>query len=276
LRGDLAQALSELSQQRFRPPLSKSTKVYSVATLERWFYAYKSGGLEALCPSPRSDRGRCRDLTREQRKLLAAIREEHPSASIPVILRTLVAEGRLDKDAISASRVERLLDQDGGAKVETPRIVGIGQRARKWRRAPTRQPARHLRGGGESSQRCKELDVLKHRKLLDLIHVALINIADVDVRTRVTDVVFAKARVVASTRIVASTCIVASTRVVASTRIVASGRCIGHWRDLSVGILGRSGRFRTGDCGFLMSDGQRRGRLGNRSGRLRRGRLAIG
>jgi hypothetical protein len=72
-RGELAQALAELSEKRFRPPESKSTKAYSVATLERWYYAYKSGGLEALRPSPRSDRGRCRDLTPEQRKLLAAI-----------------------------------------------------------------------------------------------------------------------------------------------------------------------------------------------------------
>jgi hypothetical protein len=43
--------------------------------------------------------------------LLAAIREEHPSASVPVILRTLVAEGRLDKDAISASSVRRLYQE---------------------------------------------------------------------------------------------------------------------------------------------------------------------
>ena len=35
-RGDLSQALAELSQQRFRPPRAKSTKTYSVATLERW------------------------------------------------------------------------------------------------------------------------------------------------------------------------------------------------------------------------------------------------
>jgi transposase InsO family protein len=112
-RGELAQALAELSEKRFRPPESKSTKAYSTATLERWYYAYKSGGLEALRPSPRSDRGRCRDLTPEQRKLLAAIREEHPSASVPVILRTLVAEGRLDKDAISASSVRRFYQEKG-------------------------------------------------------------------------------------------------------------------------------------------------------------------
>jgi hypothetical protein len=34
-RGDLAQALTELRQQRFRPPPAKSTKTYLVATLER-------------------------------------------------------------------------------------------------------------------------------------------------------------------------------------------------------------------------------------------------
>ena len=112
-RGELAEALAELSQQRFRPPQAKSTKTYSVATLERWYYAYKSGGLSKLRPSPRSDRGRCRDLTPAQRRLLAAIREEHPSASVPVILRTLVAEGRLAKDAISASSVRRFYQEQG-------------------------------------------------------------------------------------------------------------------------------------------------------------------
>jgi transposase InsO family protein len=112
-RGELALALTELSQQRFRPPRASSTKAFSVPTLERWYYAYKSGGLEALRPSPRSDRGRCRELTEAQRTLLAAIREEHPSASVPVILRTLVAEGRLEADAISASSVRRFYQERG-------------------------------------------------------------------------------------------------------------------------------------------------------------------
>jgi transposase InsO family protein len=112
-RGELAQAFDELSQKRFRPPGAKSTKTFSVATLERWYYAYKTGGLEALRPAPRSDRGRCRELTAEQRQLLAAVREEHPSASVPVILRTLVAEGRLDEGAISASSVRRFYQEQG-------------------------------------------------------------------------------------------------------------------------------------------------------------------
>jgi transposase InsO family protein len=112
-RGELADALIELSKQRFRPPGAKFSKTYSLATLERWHYAYKSGGLEALQPAPRSDRGRCQELTVEQRQLLLDIREEHSAASVPVILRTLVAEGRLEPNAISASSVRRFYQESG-------------------------------------------------------------------------------------------------------------------------------------------------------------------
>jgi putative transposase len=112
-RGDLAAALAELSQQRFRAPRAHSSQTYSVATLERWYYAYKARGLDGLRPRPRKDRGRARELTGEQRELLLAIRKEHPSASVPLILQTLVAEGRLAKDAVSAATVRRLFLEQG-------------------------------------------------------------------------------------------------------------------------------------------------------------------
>jgi transposase InsO family protein len=116
-RGELADALVELSKQRFRPPGAKFSKTISLATLERWHYAYKAGGLEALKPAPRSDRGRCQELTDEQRQLLLDIREEHTAASVPVILRTLVAEGRLEPGAISASSVRRFYQEKGFDRV---------------------------------------------------------------------------------------------------------------------------------------------------------------
>ncbi|WP_437674766.1 hypothetical protein [Sorangium sp. So ce131] len=40
--------------------------------------------------------------------MLLDIREEHPSASVSLILDTLIAAGRIDKDAISATTVRRL------------------------------------------------------------------------------------------------------------------------------------------------------------------------
>lgn len=111
--GQLRAELRRLSKQRFRPPGGKLTRTYSVTTLERWYYAYRNGGLSALRPKRRSDRGRARQLCDAQRKLLLDIRSEHRWASVPVILRTLIAEGLLAKDAISAATVRRLYVDEG-------------------------------------------------------------------------------------------------------------------------------------------------------------------
>jgi putative transposase len=112
-RGELVAAFRGLSAERFRPPGCDHTRRYSVTSLERWYYAYRAGGLEALRPLPRSDRGRARHLTNEQRELLLDIRREHPSASVPLILRTLIADGRLDREAVSETTVRRLYAEKG-------------------------------------------------------------------------------------------------------------------------------------------------------------------
>ncbi|WP_394824417.1 helix-turn-helix domain-containing protein [Pendulispora albinea] len=112
-RGQLAEALTELSQQRFRPPRGHSSRTYSVATLERWYYAYKEGGLEALRPQARCDRGRGREMPVALRELLVDIRHEHPSASVPLILQTLGADGRLEPGTVSASTVRRFFAERG-------------------------------------------------------------------------------------------------------------------------------------------------------------------
>lgn len=112
-KGQLSDALKALCKKFFRPPKSLTTKRFSVATLERWYYAYKSDGLTGLSPEPRSDKGRAQDLTPEQRKLLCDIRREHPNAGVPLILRTLVADGRLDDKAVSATTLRRLFVAEG-------------------------------------------------------------------------------------------------------------------------------------------------------------------
>jgi putative transposase len=112
-RGELAIAIRGIAACRYRPPGRRASKQYGVSTIERWYYAYRAGGLEALRPAPRSDRGRARELTPEQRTLLLEIRREHPTASVPLILRTLVADGRLAKRAVSTTTVQRLFREAG-------------------------------------------------------------------------------------------------------------------------------------------------------------------
>jgi transposase InsO family protein len=130
-RGELRHELRLLAKKRYRAPGSKLGRSYSVPTLERWYYRYKHGGLEALRPGGRSDRGRARDLTQEQRQLLLDIRREYRSASVPLILRTLIAEGRLQKDAVSRATVRRLYVEHGLDRI--PLRDGSGGKTRlRW------------------------------------------------------------------------------------------------------------------------------------------------
>ena len=130
-RGELRAALDELSKRRFRAPRAHSPQTYSVATLERWYYAYKEGGLEALRPQARTDKGRGRDLSDAQRELLTAIRTEHPTASVSLIVRTLVSEGRLQAGAVSESTVRRFY-QERGLDRRTLGAGGGGKMRLRW------------------------------------------------------------------------------------------------------------------------------------------------
>ena len=130
-RGELAEELRALAKRHYRPPGATTTRRFSTVTLERWYYAYRAGGLAALRPEPRSDRGRGRKLTPELRELVLDIRREHPSASAPLILRTLVADGRLAPDAVSAPTLRRLFVEQGLDR--TPLRDGMGRRTRlRW------------------------------------------------------------------------------------------------------------------------------------------------
>ena len=130
-RGDLIAEFRRLAKERRRVPGSQHTRMFSVTTLERWYYDYKKGGLDALKPERRSDIGRCRNLTPEQKQLLLDIRRDFPSATTPLILRTLVNDGRLDKQAITASAVQRLFRQNGLDRI--PLRDGSSPKARlRW------------------------------------------------------------------------------------------------------------------------------------------------
>lgn len=130
-RGALIAELRRLSAERYRAPGSDHTHNYSVTTLERWYYAFKSGGLAGLVPALRKDHGTTKAINDATRDLILDIRREHPSASVSLILRTLIADGRLAKDQVSSSAVRRLLVRHGLDRV--PLRDGKGARARlRW------------------------------------------------------------------------------------------------------------------------------------------------
>jgi transposase InsO family protein len=111
--GELADAIRGLARERHWPPGADASRMYSEATLERWYYRFKKHGLAGVTPRRRSDTGHARELTSEQRALLLAIRQEHPTTSAALILRTLELDGRIAKHAVSLSTLRRLYREHG-------------------------------------------------------------------------------------------------------------------------------------------------------------------
>jgi len=107
-RGELRAELAILSMRRYRPPGALSARTFGVSTLERWYYRFRREGLAGLLPGKRSDEGRARALTPEQRDFLLAVRRENRSASASLILETLGKEGLIPSDAITATTLRRL------------------------------------------------------------------------------------------------------------------------------------------------------------------------
>lgn len=129
-RGELRAELGALSQKRFRPPGAKATRRFGVSTLERWLYAFKRGGLAALHPAPRTDRGRGRGLNEELRALLLDIRREHRSASAQVIVSTLEDAGLLDRAQVTPTTVRRFFNEHDLPRLSKKKTEPTGRRLR--------------------------------------------------------------------------------------------------------------------------------------------------
>lgn len=132
VHGELRAELRQLSEQAFRPPGAQRSRCFSVATLERWLYAWRRGGLEALKPRRRSDRGRARRLPDGLRQLVLDIRREHPSVSVAVIRHTLEADGRLQPGSVSDTTLRRLLAEHGLDRVSLARARHVGRQRLRW------------------------------------------------------------------------------------------------------------------------------------------------
>jgi len=122
--GELADEIRAIAAKYHRPPESSVGRQYSAPTIERWYYEYKRGGLDALRPRRRSDAGHARELTDEQRELLIDIRREHPRATASLILRTLELDGRLAKGTVSVSTIRRLYKEHGVDRIKLDTVDG--------------------------------------------------------------------------------------------------------------------------------------------------------
>lgn len=87
--------------------------IYSEPTLERWYYAYRQEGFDALKLQERSDKGKAKALSLETCDALAKIRKEHPSLNITSLFRQMESSGVILPGSVSISTVYRLFARLG-------------------------------------------------------------------------------------------------------------------------------------------------------------------
>ncbi len=85
----------------------------SPRTIESWFYAYKTGGLDALHPEARCDRGKSRAIRPEVAALIVRAKRDKPRRSIRRIIKLLERARVVHKDELSRASVHRLLSTAG-------------------------------------------------------------------------------------------------------------------------------------------------------------------
>ncbi len=110
-RGVLKATLRELASRPYDIPGARRRHL-SEKTIEAWFYAWRRGGIEALVPKARSDRGQSKIAPAVQAALLAAKRH-NPRRSIRMLRRVLEQRGTVAHGELSRSAIHRLLQAHG-------------------------------------------------------------------------------------------------------------------------------------------------------------------
>lgn len=84
-------------------------KQYSPKTLECWLSEYRRGGLEALKPGHRSDKGQSRKISDAIAREIAKKREELPNAKTNILYEELVKNGAICPNKVSIATFYRYL-----------------------------------------------------------------------------------------------------------------------------------------------------------------------
>ena len=110
-RGEVKDLIQEMASRTYHIPDSNRIRI-GEGTIEAWYYAWKRGGIDALAPKPRSDRGESKLPISVQESILQAKRE-NPIRSIDTIRSLMENAGLTAKGELSRSAVHRLLQQHG-------------------------------------------------------------------------------------------------------------------------------------------------------------------
>ena len=113
--GEMIRRARELSEHEYDIPFSDRRHI-SVETLLHWAARYRNGGLEALAPQRRSDRGKPRVIPPPLAQLIERLKRENPHRNGTTLLRELALVSEDGTAPLSESSLYRFLKQRGLTK----------------------------------------------------------------------------------------------------------------------------------------------------------------
>jgi transposase InsO family protein len=105
--GELKAVTQELAQLSYDIPHSKHTHL-SEKTIESWYYLWKKGGVDALTPKKRLDRGRSKIPQSLQESIVQA-KKENPQRSLNTLLELMKMQDLQGAETLTRSSIYRLL-----------------------------------------------------------------------------------------------------------------------------------------------------------------------
>ena len=108
--GGVSALLKEVAGRPHRDPDEVQVQV-ALSTLWKWLAAYRRGGLIALCPTPRKDRGVLRAFPPTLLETAMRLRQENPLRSSTTIIDIMEREGQIEVGSVARSTLDRHLDR---------------------------------------------------------------------------------------------------------------------------------------------------------------------
>jgi putative transposase len=108
-RGELKKIIQELASKTHCIPGSKRTHL-SPQVIERWYYLWERGGIEALEPKIRCDKNQTQ-LSDPVQSALLAIKRDNPARSLNTLISILENQGMVAKGKLARATVHRFLQR---------------------------------------------------------------------------------------------------------------------------------------------------------------------
>jgi transposase InsO family protein len=126
--GDQRRYLREAADSVWRRWDGRRVKL-SERSIERWLYAYRRGGFDALRPAGRSDTGTCRGIRPKLSERIVLLKKQNMRRSVRRIIRILERLGEARRGELKRSTVHRLLAAHGISHLEVRGTEGSERRA---------------------------------------------------------------------------------------------------------------------------------------------------